>query len=68
MRLVLIAIGMLATIIICGFGMWYIMSQKNPVEEGKPSIPSKANVPANAPAAPAGNTPAGSIQAGARSV
>ncbi len=65
MRLVLIAIGMLATIIICGFGMWYIMSQKNPVEEGKPSIPSKANVPANAPA---GNTPAGSIQAGARSV
>ncbi|MFO1043368.1 MAG: serine/threonine-protein kinase [Planctomycetaceae bacterium] len=65
MRLVLIAIGMLATIIICGFGMWYIMSQKNPVEEGKPSIPSKANVPANAPA---GNSPAGSIQAGARSV
>ena len=60
MRLVLIAIGMLATIIICGFGMWYIMSQKNPTEQGKPAAPTKPTVP--------GDTPAGNIQAGARSV
>ncbi len=65
MRLVLIAIGMLATIVICGFGMWYIMSQKNPMEQGKPSDSPKATVPGSTPA---GNTPASSIQAGARSV
>lgn len=70
MRLVLIAIGMLATIVICGFGMWYIMSQKNPMEQGKPSDSPKATVPGSTPAGntPAGNTPASSIQAGARSV
>lgn len=60
MRLVLIAIGMLATIVICGFGMWYIMIQKNPTDHGKPTVPTKATAP--------GDTPASSIQAGARSV
>lgn len=65
MRLGLIAIGMLATIVICGFGMWFIMSQKNPTEQGKPSDSPKASVPGSTPA---GNTPASSIQAGARSV
>lgn len=60
MRLVLIAIGMLATIVICGFGMWYIMIQKNPTDQGKPTDPTKVTVP--------GATPASSIQAGARSV
>ncbi|MEI8382140.1 MAG: serine/threonine-protein kinase [Planctomycetota bacterium] len=60
MRLVLIAIGMLATIVICGFGMWYIMSQKAPTDQGKPTAPTKATAP--------GDTPASSIQAGARSV
>lgn len=70
MRLVLIAIGMLATIVICGIGMWYIMSQKNPMEQGKPSDSPKATVPGSTPAGntPAGNAPASSIQAGARSV
>ncbi len=60
MRLVLIAMGMLATIVICGFGMWYIMIQKNPADQGKPTVPTKATAP--------GDPPASSIQAGARSV